>query len=205
MALEQGSIVRVTDFQTYLGQQVLNVYYYRYFLLLGASDSAYEELALDFKQNIVDSVRSLQNTYLTHTEIRIENISNGVDIYSLSPNVSGTVAASDVTVMPSNITAGYILRRGSRVTRNGYKRFSGLTEGQVSGNTYVPGNDAQVEVIESKLADGLYLGAVKSLEPIIMKRPFMEPVGLNAFYAPIISAALVGLGTQNSRKAGRGV
>lgn len=205
MTILENALIRVTDVQSYLGQQVLNVYYYRSVSVIEILDVGYEELATDFKENVVDSIRSLQNNYLAHNEVRFENISNGLDIYTLPTNVNGIVSATDATVMPSNMSAGYILRRGSRVTRNGYKRFAGLTEGQVSGNTYVPGNDAQVTVIEDALAGPLYIGAVPVLYPVIMKRPFVEPVGYDYFYSPIISASLVGLGTQNTRKAGRGV
>lgn len=205
MALQTGSLLRITDVQEYLGQQVLNVYFYRYFLVLGASDSAYEELANDFKDNLLDAVTEIQNEYLVHKEVRVENISNGIDIYTLSINEAGKLTASESILAPSNVTVGFILRRGNRVTRNGYKRYSGLTDNSFTGNNYIVPSAPNIAAIEAKLSDGLYLGAVKSLEPVIIKRPFNEPVGYDYFYSPITSAALVGLGTQNTRKAGRGV
>ncbi len=89
------------------------------------------------------------------------------------------------------------------MTRNGYKRFAGLSEANVSGNTLV-GLDTPVANLQTALAADIMLSVVSVAEPVIVKRPIVAPV-TSYLYSSIGSATFRSVGTQNSRKAGRGV
>lgn len=204
MAATQGDLIRITDFQSYLGQQVLNVFYYRIVPVGGIADSGYLEMLEWFADDVITPVSMFQSDYLRHTNVTLENLTNGVDIRDLTTDIYGDITTADTTVTPSYVSLGFIMQRESRVTRNGYKRFAGVPEISVSGNTYVNPGGTVIADIEEALAKDWVEGIVTVAEPIIVKRPVSTPPVASYQYASIGSARLVGLGTQNTRKAGRG-
>lgn len=204
MASVLGDLWQILDKQTYLGQQVLNRYYYRVTSITGLANSAYAEVADWFVSHIVDVIDIEQHGLLNHYEIEIRNLSNGIDIFSLPIDEDGEASSDASTALPSYVSLGFKLVRESLVTRNGYKRFAGLVESKVSGNNYTFNTGAQA-AIEAALAEDVIIGAVTLLEPVIVKTPLGNPPVATYQYSSVGAAQFVALGTQNTRKAGRGV
>lgn len=201
MGVAQGDLIRIVDVQTYLGEEVLNIYYYRYILVAGATDAIYPTIAEWFVDNVVAAVAEIQVDGLVHTNVRVYNLSNGIDFWDESISVAGEIAATADEEEPSFVTLGFMLIRESLATRNGYKRYSGLPQFGIEGNTWV-GAPTETAAIEVVLADDIVLGAVNTLEPIIVKSPVGTPPVTSYVYSSIGSAQVRGVGTQNSRKPG---
>lgn len=203
MAAILGDLIQLIDNQSYLGQQVLNVYYYRVTATLGLADPYLADLDSYWGDNVLDPIIQVQADSLAHNSREWRNISNGVDLFVNSDVVNGANSVADTSLLPSYVSLGFLLQRESLATRNGYKRIGGLTENFVEGNTWT-GSPTSIANIETALAGDLNIGILAVAEPVIVKRPIEVPVG-SYIYSSIGSCSFRGLGTQNTRKAGRGV
>lgn len=204
VAVSTGDLLQIIDKQTYLGQEILNVYYYRWFSVPSVDNTVYEELVTDFGNVIIGEVKELQGELLVHTSIQLKNLSNNVDFYEKPINVTGQRAQTNVTALPSYVSVGFKLIRDSLVTRNGFKRYGGLTDGTVNGNDWA-GDPADITAVENALSQFLSVGLVDVAAPIIPKRPIVPPMGTLYPYSSVASAQYSLVGTQNTRKAGRGI
>jgi hypothetical protein len=194
-----GDLLQVITHQRYLGEDLMNVFYYRWFSAPALDNSIYPELLDDFNEVVIAKVREIQVDGLTYDTVEIKNLSNGVD-FAVNPlGFTGLIPAADDAQMPSYVSMGFQLLRDSLVTRNGYKRFAGVIESAVDGNTFV-GYNVATAAIEVALADRLHAGLVEVASPIIVKRPILPPVGSDYLYSSVASALFKGLGTQNTRK-----
>jgi len=203
VAATLGDLIQLIDNQYWEGQQILNVYYYRVTNALGLADGYLSDMNDSWETTVLDKVKVIQSQYLQHTSREWKNLTNGVDLFVDGSVVNGTHSGSATSQLPSFISAGFILRRESLVTRNGYKRFAGLHDDQVDGNTYV-GDTGDMDDIEVALASDLTYLLGTYAEPVIVKRPITPPV-TSYLYASIGSASFRGIGSQNTRKAGRGI
>lgn len=203
MAASDGDLIQLVDNQRYAGQQCLNVYYYRVTAPLGLSDGYLADINDWWDDNVLSKIKVVQNVAVEHLSREWRNLSNGTDLFVDSTLVGGEHSATASTILPSFISFGFLLQRESLVTRNGYKRFVGVTDDQVSGNDYV-GDTGDMDDIATALASDVTIGLATLAEPVIVKRPIVVPVS-SYVYSSIGSATFRGIGTQNTRKAGRGV
>ena len=203
MGASNGDLIQVIDYQTYLGQQMLNVYYWRVTALAGLADGYLEEFGVWFNNNILPKVCQVQVPGVQHLNRDWRNLSNGVDLYVDGEVVPGQNPAPEANWLPSFVSLGFLLQRESLATRNGYKRIGGLDETDIEGNTWV-GNPVWITDLEDVLAQDLMAGIAVVAEPIIVHRPITPPVGAYT-YSSIGSARFRGIGTQNTRKQGRGI
>lgn len=203
MAASLGDLIQCVDNQLYLGQQVLNVFYYRVTSITGLSDGYLNDLNDRWEEGILEKIRQIQATQLQHTSREWKNLTNGVDLLVDGTVIDGAASHSDANLEPSFVSAGFILRRESLATRNGYKRFAGLSETDITGNEWT-GDMTAIHDIETALAADLVEGLATLAEPVIVRRPITPPVS-SYTYSSIGSASFRGIGTQNTRKAGRGI
>lgn len=199
MAIALGDLLQIIDHQTYLGEDMMNVYYYRWFSSPAPDNVVYADLLDDFKEVVVDKVREVQVTALEHTTLEIKNLSNGVDFAVLVIDETGVIPAAEDTLLPSYVSINFRLLRDSLVTRNGSKRYSGLLETAIEGNEFV-GYTTAIANIEAALAGNLHTGIIETAAPIIPKRPIAPPMGTSYVYSSVASVLFGGLGTQNTRK-----
>jgi len=203
VAATLGDLIQIIDEQSYLGEKVLNIYYYRIITIAGLG-SDYLELVADwFEDNVIAAVVQEQIGQLSHDLISTRNLSNGIDFYEKPIDTVGTLTADANGQAPSYVSLGFKLIRESLVTRNGYKRFSGLADARIQGNTYF-GDEEDIAAIEDALAADIVIGAVSVAEPVIVKRPLAAAPIASYEYSSIGSSQMVGLGSQNTRKPGRG-
>jgi hypothetical protein len=201
MAAALGDLIRLTDFQTYLGETVLNVYYYRITEITGVTGDYLEIIHEEWYSKVLAAVLPIQGPTLIHTNREVRNLSNNLDYFMDSFSTPGEFDGDNA--LNSFTSLGFMLVRESLATRNGYKRYAGLSENQVQGNTY-NGSLALTDDIAAALAMDLMLGLTILAEPVIVKRPIIPPVE-DYVYSSIGSAQFRGLGTQNTRKPGRGI
>lgn len=198
MAASNGDLLQFIDHQTYLGEDVLNIYYYRVVAIAGLTGNYLEQLNDEFYDTIVDNVRDFQDAGLVHTTIESRNLTNGIDFFLtsiVSPDGDGLTSGAG---MPSAICYTFRLLRESLVTRNGYKRFAGVSESQGAGNAYTPSSGQIAGAIGGLTAD-LFLGAADVASPVIVKRPIPSPATVYEF-SFVGDADFRGIGTQNTRK-----
>ncbi len=196
-----GGLIQITDFQQYLGHQILNVYYYRAIETVDWGDNIITVLG-DFTTRVIDVVRTIQSQNLVHEFIEARDLSSNLQVASITLSANGTFANTTENA-PSSLCHTFRLQRNSLVTRNGYKRFAGVVEGQVNGNNQAA-ITTQIANIITALADNLEDGGLEVLEPVIVKRPINPPVGTTYAYSTIAGCDYRGVGTQNTRKVLRG-
>lgn len=209
MALNVNDIIRVTTRGTFQGQTCLNVYYF-----LAAdlpSPAEYSTLAVTMGQDLELIVCPQLHTGFAFDLIKIENVTNGLDILETAVTISGDRTGDP---MPSFVALGFQLIRTTRLTRHGAKRFAGVPEACFVGNTITVGDcTTGVQAIADWLALGLYRDDIGDLNhamlPII---PVRYPVGheqegeINTGAWNLVQdAQFRGITTQNTRKPGRGI
>lgn len=198
-------IYQITSFATYLGQQCLNVFHYQENTGAGAlSPSDLDEMLDSFELGVITPIKAVQHANFVYNKFEIKNLSNGVDFRVKNVTIIGTDGATAGTELPSYVTLNFKLNRSSLVVKNGRKAISGLTEARVSGNTYTFSSTPVRTAIETGLGVSLGDGNGHIMEPVIIKRPIPAPGGVFVV-SDVASANYVALGTQNSRKAGRGI
>lgn len=201
MAAAQNDIIRVIVNQRQAGQVIQNVYFYRVVTLTGLADD-YLSLVADWMVNeVFPPIRNIQAAQLTYENINITNVTNGIDFYDrvFSPALAGL---SPGDAMPPNVTYTFRLLRETLATRHGYKRFAGVDETLQSNGLYIGSENATGAIQEALAAD---------IQPAPSIIPLLEPVIVRKDAAGAISAVnsvgasdFRGIGTQNTRKIGRG-
>lgn len=200
MGTELGDFVQIIDKQLYLGEEIMNVYHYRYIVISPATSDIYSALADWFEDNVISNVINLQSESLTHTAIEIKNLTNQLDIFTKSVDIDGVVDVDAGENSPSFVAVGFILRRESAATRNGAKRISGIPDGGISGNA--PNyNPTVISALQDVFASDVVLGVLPSFEPVILRKPAI-PGDPPTTYASIGSAQMrPTMSSQNTRKA----
>lgn len=204
MSTNVGDLVQIVDIQTLLGQTLMNVWYYRCTVAVDDGVETLEQLASFLRLSVLDEITAIQVTGLLHTQRQVKNLTNGIDFFVDATVDPGQVSTSGTDALPSFISAGFMLVRSSLATRNGYKRFGGLPESMVAGNaSAIP--TGLVDNIESAIVQTPVLLNAAEFEPVIVKRPIPEPGGGDYVYSTVSACQFRGIGTQNTRKPGRGI
>lgn len=123
MAID-AQFIQIKVFGELQGQEVLNVFHYQLFLDANPS-VALSDVAVSWGVFFDQFVMSLLSTTFTTSRVVIDNLSAPLEFYE------GTfVATGDATgdCMPAHDTFSVKLIRQSKLTRNGRKSFSGVSE-----------------------------------------------------------------------------
>ena len=196
------SIFQIIHKQTYLGQQIRNVYWYDDSPQPG--DAA--DLADTFNTNVIPSIRDVQNDALTHIELEVNNVDDLTDftIFDLG-GIAGTVTG---TGAPPFIATQIKLVRATRAVRNGFKRYAGVAAGLVDeddivGTTVYTALQTLATVLQSSLASAL----PAQYDPVIVRRTVDPATGVVSYTAFEMDTAIADpyLTTQSSRKRGVGL
>jgi len=204
-----GRIYRATWKQEMLGQQVLNVQYYR---CEEADVTATMEDAGDAMGGLwlTQLAPYLSNTLLLK-ETLFEDAINDVNFVLTAETATG---ADDATSPLPAFMAWHVQQvRTTKTTRHGGKRIAGVTEGNL--NSGVPNiSNAYIAGLESFAGDNLEATGTQGhdyvLAPVIIGRDRVEEDGKVRYvpdyanYNYIKQAVFKGISTQRTRKPGRG-
>lgn len=205
MAAGLGDFLQFSVHQSYLDQNIYNVYHYRVTSLTGLAGDYLDVLNDWLDDNVNAMVRVIQNTAVNYIDIEARNLTNGVDVAIMNLSSTGAVAATIATRAPSWLSFSFRLLRETLTTRHGWKRYCGGNEGQFEQNSWtIAGTDTTN--IENAISSDIVLGLVTVCEPVILKRPLPTPVPTSHPYSSIGGAIFRTLiGSQGSRKVGIGI
>lgn len=191
------------------GDENLNVFHYEVTEQTGLSE------LWQIGQGIIDSWAGELTSYfqdVTSSQI----VFDGMDIRNLTDTseiFTGNFTdpfAGGVTgdVLPPFASWGFLYRRATTVTRNGYKRFPGVPESlQANGvatSAAIEDLTALAAILNSPLeASGVTPGVydITMLTRIVRK----DENGALVLFQPVTAVDYRGIGTQNTRKLGRGM
>lgn len=161
---------RIVHVQSFLGQELLNVYYYRD-TELAAPDP--EDVAHGWWEHVKTEFRAYQpvsGNFLS-TSIFCERL-DGARPFGEYPVPAGEqqgTRAAATSFMPSTVAAAIRLQVGSRTTRPGSKRIAGLLEGDVNVTVIEAATLALLQTFADKLDVSFdAFGGMLTLFPVIV-------------------------------------
>lgn len=199
-----GDVFRITMCAELFGQDVCNVFHY--IVAAWTGNVSLEDVIDDFVTTVVTPVKAMQSSSLVYTMISIADAMSP-EVYFEKPYTSAGGATSTPS-LPSYAAVGFKLVRTDRTTRNGFKRFAGVIEGDVTANALTNPNLSGWTAIETALAADLTVsgsgGGAATLAPAIVRMSPLDPYQVSE--VNLVSSAEVNANvtTQNSRKVGRG-
>lgn len=202
MAASMGDVIRVIVNQTQAGQTIQNVYHYQVVTLTGL-EGDYLQVVIDWVVNeVIPPVAALQSDALEYVSVFAINVTNNVDFKEQS--LLGSAGAITGDAMPPNVTYTFRLIRETLATRHGYKRFAGVPESKQSNGSIQAVTDTQITAITDALAADIQPApsVVPLLAPVIVRK---SATGTVVAVNNVGSADFRGIGTQNTRKIGRGI
>lgn len=191
-------VFRIIDFQTLLTEQCLNVYFYRVDAVAVPAPTL-ADIWLNFTATMMSPVQNIQASQVDHYLIRIENLMNPAEF--LDTPMTGETGLVTGEVNPSFFAWSFLMRRTTKVTRNGGKRFPGVLESWVQNGVFV-GVDASITAVEEALAapiEGTFPPANYTLTPVIVKRNPDGTLDLTSLNV-VRAGEFRGPSTQNTRK-----
>lgn len=212
MPMENGDILIFKHFQELSEQEVLNVFTMRIIDIESGDPDNYYGVARGFYFIWANLIKTVQTTALSHLRTEVTELT-GLEqgIYANPTPVIGTAVSP---MLPTFNAASIQFIRASRLTRHGWKRIAGLTEGSVTLNDLTV--DA-IDDINAAIAGALVVGGAVfpqidtdgdtvgefTIEPVIVGDP-IPPSSLfriNSVNSVIVKPQVT---TQNTRKVGRG-
>lgn len=199
-----GDFIEITDVQTLLGQNVLNVYQYRVTALTGEDDTALDDIGSAWWSQNSPLILPLQIDHLEHTEVRVRNLTQPLYFGSWLTGVAGTGASGSTAGSYSSY--GLVYNRATTAVKSGGKRIAGVPEQAVTDNNIVGSflTNLQTLADEIDFVVDIDLGANHfTIRPVIIGRNSDGTYNLTRWsyvngvsYNPYIT-------TQNTRKQKR--
>jgi len=209
VALTVGDILSLEDRQLFLGETMLNIYYYR--VVSFEANVDYEDLSQVWQSAIMSTIQAVQSGAVEHTRLVWRNLTNALDVYEYP--LTGEVGAIGGDAYPSLVALSIRLIRSTAATRHGSKRIGGLPEANFNGNTPAAGALANIDAMADALG-GVFerTGTVDEdfeLEPVIVGRflqgnPNEGDLDLGTIN-PISDGQYIRVSSQVSRRQGRGI
>jgi hypothetical protein len=194
MATGQDFMVKV--YQTYASRNCLNVWFYHQ--TAGSGDS--EELWAKFDDVILPLMAPIQNSGVSYITLEVLNLSNLDDFKSQTPStIVGTLTGDALAAF---VASSFIFHRSTRQVRNGSKRFTGLTETAINGDSIAGGLQSAMLALAEAMGDALEDVEGNVWEPMIAKRHSTgtPPVTTYTLYGITGCDFRVLYTTQNTRK-----
>jgi len=205
--MDVGDILQFTARYTYIGVEMLNVFFY-IVKTGGVGGDLATTVSGSFAPNVLGQVRNLQISDTEYIDIVGRNhMSLAADV-TVPYAVTGNYVAGSGS--PTFVSIGFRLNRDSRLTRNGSKRFGGISEDATDVNSpnYTGTIVADVEAALSADLDILTSleASVGVMTPIIVGRCRLSDVGCTpgdldlTRFSLVSSAQVTSVTTQSSRK-----
>lgn len=209
MAIGVGSIVQHRFFQEYQGETLLNVQHY-YITAMGTLADDLQDYAQPMFLHWSEALAPGQSNLCFSRRSELYEV-NGLayGVYASPTNDPGEQVGEPE---PSFLSVSIQQVRQSRATRHGWKRFGGITENQVSGQTLTGPGFSQWQSIAAELfppiltLDSQEFPETRyiSFQPIIWggNDPDFPEGRYSAISSYVVKNVVT---TQNTRKSGRGI
>lgn len=189
-------------------EQFLNIFHYEW----GSNEPAPglptigQEIIDAYAVDFVAAIQNLISVQVAFYGVKIINLSNPDEFFEsdFTTPVAGAVSGD---CLPPFASWGFQLNRATRTTRNGYKRFPGVAESSQVNGVATSGAISTANAIAALLGvqqDFVVAspGTLEfSLSPKIVRK---DEAGELVLVNDVISASFKGIGSQNTRKFGRG-
>jgi len=198
--LQDDDIVRITVKQTIVSEDIFNVFFYLVEVLV--TGATLLDLLTDFRDSVWTVLQGLQSEDLTSLTAVAENLTNGIDVDTLTLNSGGLDLAAG-PILPSYVAAGYRLNVIDKTTRPGAKRIAGIGETRVSFNLYSPNGAASVLAVAALATTFAYTGTPTGsgdAVPIVVGRDTFGAVDLTRFSRVSSVTELTTIRSQVSRR-----
>lgn len=149
--------------QTFVGQEIINVYFYNHNSGAGGAGI----LAAAFADDLLPAINDIQCSVIRNVELNVFNLDDLSDFANLALADGGTNAGES---LPPTDAVGFTFKLNTRAVRPGSKRICGVPEaaqnaGSITNEAYL----AQIEVLRLALADDV-TGVADSYSPVVLKR-----------------------------------
>lgn len=205
-----GDILQFTQFSVFGdgGNTGLNVFQYEV-----TGDLPF--VLVDYGQDIINEwynqqvvlLQPITSDLVAWTETHIVNLTNPTEIYvGISDDTSAGAVSGDC--LPPYASWGFILRRTNATTRSGYKRFWGVPESLQLNGIPTAAAGLLLPGIADSLGAAMLLNGLGSpaidvvLTPAIVRK---DTAGALVSWQPVLDGQFRSIGTQNTRKFGRGM
>lgn len=190
-----GDISRLTINQSLLGQQVLNVFWYRLSQLgTGGNDAA--ELIDTFATDVWGDVVAIQNGQVETTLYEAVNFNDLTDFASLTSNATGSRTGD---VLPVFTSWTFQLKRAALTLRNGRKAVAGVSESDQADGQPTAGIQGLLNDAAASMAADLVSADGALWEPVIVRKPTV-PLPTIPTFVRLNGVEFKRISTQNSRK-----
>jgi hypothetical protein len=217
-----GDVYELVDVQDLYGQEVLNTYTYQQtaaVIPVSPTPNVAAVFASQWSDQILPTIAAMQVGDLVHNEIRVRNLFNDDDAYSLLISLPGSRSPASADTGPSFEAVGFAEEPSSGAVKQGAKRIAGIyggisLDGVITNTTDLPLIDAVADILKLNVTAGTLI-PLDSWSPIIVKRvrsgtspnyeyrlPENSGELVFGFIIEVIFNLLVT--TQVSRKVGRG-
>lgn len=191
-----NDIYQVKVFQTYLSQNVLNVYFYRQ-ITTGSPDNA-EGLFEAVDAQILSEQMQIMNNSYDVPAMEVFQPAVPTDFFTARPtNDTGLRVVAGGDRSPAFVAFGYRSNRAGPGTRSSFKRYAGMIDQDMDGNLLNPGFTSLPQVIALQAALGADIddGASGALyEPVQVKHPVLlnvEPtvnLDIDSWFDPYLTS-----------------
>lgn len=185
---------------SYHAQLVVNVFHYKATTADAADTDA---MMAAFVSDVLTPIAVVQGGQMSWTQLELKQITGGGDygILPITPPIAGTQSGED---LPPETCFTFRFQRLQLGRRHGYKRICGVTEGNQAAGVAVGGILTYLDDAADAMKADIVPGAGPTLRPGVLHRmlngqPVVPPV-----FQDIASVLYSHIGTQNSRKYGRG-
>lgn len=165
MPITSTGIYEVVLVQTYQGQECLNVFHYLHSV---GDDDKQSECATAFDADILPDIAVIQSDGVVYDDVIARNLTGNLADVTLTPTqANGDQAGLDMSCF---IAIPFRYNRITKDTRNGSKRFVGLTE----EDALTTGFEAAFVTLLQALAVQLAVNIVEAgnnFQPIVLTKP----------------------------------
>lgn len=197
MAFNDIYIVR--DKQAFLGQELLNVYYYRMTVTGTGTPPPAEQLAAAFDNFVIAPMLQLQHVTLQHQLVTVINLNDVLDFEERVPTAAAGLVALEPA--PSFVALSYRSSRDAPGQRYSYKRIGGIGEDVIDGNSMEGSYVTYSNTLAGRFGLILVGSGGAQFEPVQVRKPIIY--GANpAVNRPLVGAtywSFRGLASQASR------
>lgn len=189
-----GDLYELRDFQVADSNEILNVYWFQQ--TGGTGDAT--DLATAFADQWLPDILGIQSGTCEHVHAVVVNHDDGGDFADFS--YASNSGARGGNAGPNFTSYAFILRRSTRLVRNGWKRYGPPAEGDIIGNA---ASGSPILTALAALAGTLSAPLVDGPNVYSMRIVHKDAGGALTPY-PVATVDYVRVTTQTTRRKGRG-